>query len=56
MKLLFDALNPASIESPDCILWEKTWSLTLPRRLEGGEASVSSYPLSMLDARASGEW
>lgn len=43
MKLLFDSLNPASIESPDCIpLGEDLVLGAVPRRVEGGEAFISS--------------
>lgn len=54
MKLLFDSLNPASIESPDCIPQGEDLVLgAVPRRVEGGEAFISSQPLSILDARGS---
>ena len=45
MKPLFDSLNPASIESPDCIPGEKTWSWVLCQ----GELKVGrpSFPLNL---------
>ena len=54
MKLLFDCLNPAGIESPDCISPGEALVLrALPRRVEGGEAFVSPQLFSILDASGS---
>lgn len=52
---MFDSLNPASIESPDCISLGQALVLhALPRRAEGEETSISPQLLSVLDDSASG--
>ena len=56
MKSLFGSLNSACSELPDCISQGEALALrALPRRVEGGEASMSLL-LSILDASGFQEW